>query len=525
MSTVSRANAPSVVVLGLDMGDGDLVQMWIQSGDLPNLAALMTEGTWVDLDSTAEILHTSTWPTFATGTLPGRHGVYYPFQPKSGEQKAQHVAPEYYGARSFWSLADRAGKRCLIYDVPETFPEADFKGRAIFEWGTWAWYGEPASHPAALRSDLETQFGKYPLGMEAMRLGLARPSQTMLDEKLPKSVEHKRASLEWLMRKEPWDLVVAGFCETHPAGHYFWPEGVSKPNGADDPRFRQMKAVYVAIDKAIGQLRAVLPPTTTLLVTSGDGVRPNHAGWHLLPTVLERFGYQNAPTPGSQAGGKKKRSLLGTIKAMVPPAGRRWIADRLPWSLRNKIGAHIEAQVHWAGTKAFTLPTDLEGCIRINLKGREPEGIVEPSDYARLCAEIRDRMMTLVNPATGRSAVRKVWLVSEAFPGARLDQLPDIVVSWNDEAPLDAVDAPGMERVALKSPDPRTGTHSISGFLVGAGPGVTARARIHGHLVQVAPTILKILGISAAAEVDGTPLPLWNQAPAADSRAVPATGG
>jgi predicted AlkP superfamily phosphohydrolase/phosphomutase len=487
MSAIPRANAPSVVVLGLDMGDGELIQQWSRSGALPNLQALMAEGTWVDLDSTAEILHTSTWPTFATGTLPGRHGVYYPLQPKSGEQKAQHVAPQYYGARTFWSIADRGGKRCLVYDVPETFPEPGFGGRAIFEWGTWAWYGEPASHPAGLRTDLETQFGKYPLGMEAMRLGLARPSQSLLDDKLPKSVEHKRASLDWLMRKEPWDLVVAGFCETHPAGHYFWPDGVLKPSGADDPRFRQMKAVYVAIDRAIGQLRDSLPPTTTLLIVSGDGVRVNHAGWHLLPTVLERFGYQNAPTPG---------------------------------------GAHIEgAQINWAGTRAFTLPTDLEGCIRINLKGREPQGIVEPADYAALCAEIRDRMLTLINPATGRSAVRKVWQVSEVFPGARLDQLPDIVVSWNDEAPLAALEAPGMERVALGSPDPRTGTHSTTGFLLGCGPGVSANARVHGHLVQVAPTILKILGISADAELDGTPLPLWNPAPVAGSRAFPATGG
>ncbi len=115
------------------------------------------------------MLHTSTWPSFATGTLPGRHGVYYPFQPKPGHQQAQHVAAEQYGAPSFWSLADRLGKRCLVYDVPETFPEAGFKGRAIFEWGTWAWYGTRAAQPQQMLADIKERFGDYPLGMEAMR--------------------------------------------------------------------------------------------------------------------------------------------------------------------------------------------------------------------------------------------------------------------------------------------------------------------------------------------------------------------
>ena len=168
------------MVIGLDMGDGALVRHWAGLGVLPNLRRMLDEGSWFELDSPAQVLHTSTWPSFATGTLPGRHGVYYPFQPQPGHQQAQHVAAERYGAPSFWALADSRGKRCLVYDVPETFPEARFKGRAIFEWGTWAWYGVRASQPPQLLADLQTRFGAYPLGMEAMRLGLGRPSRTML---------------------------------------------------------------------------------------------------------------------------------------------------------------------------------------------------------------------------------------------------------------------------------------------------------------------------------------------------------
>ena len=167
--------ARPVLVVGLDMGDGHLIGHWAGQGQLPHLAALRARGTWLELESTAAILHTSAWPTFATGSSPGRHGVYYPYQPKPGYQQAQFIAPDQYGTPTFWALADQARRRCLVYDIPETFPDPGFGGRAIFDWGTWAHYGARAAQPPALLAELKSRFGDYPLGMEAKRLGLGRP--------------------------------------------------------------------------------------------------------------------------------------------------------------------------------------------------------------------------------------------------------------------------------------------------------------------------------------------------------------
>jgi predicted AlkP superfamily phosphohydrolase/phosphomutase len=511
-SDAASSSAGRVVVIGLDVGDGALIRHWASVGAMPSFRALLDQGSWYELESPAQVLHTSTWPTFATGTSPGRHGVYYPFQPRPGHQQAQHVAADQYGAPSFWHLADRHGRRCLIYDVPETFPEPGFKGRAIFEWGTWAWYGTRAAQPPQLLTDLKARFGDYPLGMEAMRLGLGRPSRTLLQQKLPESVVHKRESLQWLMQQGEWDLVVATFCETHPAAHYLWPEGARDAVGTEVNRFRPMHGVYAAVDRAIGALHESLPPDTTLMIVSGDGVQPNNAGWHLLPGVLEKLGYLNGR---QQAGGKGRikpqRSLLGTLKGLVSPRMRRLIADTLPWKLRNLLGAHLEAQVDWAHTRAFTLPTDLEGCIRVNLKGREPQGIVAPgAEYKALCESLRTQLADLINPATGKSAVRKVWVRDEVFPGQRRDQLPDIVVSWNNDAPIAALAIPSVGIVEGPSPDPRTGTHSSSGFLLACGPGIPAGRSSHAALVQVAPTVLRRLGFTEDFKLDGAALDFSN---------------
>lgn len=515
MSGHSRKPA-RVVVIGLDVGDGGLIQHWARAGHLPHFRRLVEEGSWFDLDSPAMVLHTSTWPTFATGMLPGRHGVYYPYQPLPGHQLAQHIQPDHYGAPSFWGLAARQGRRCVVYDVPETFPEPGFNGRAIFEWGTWAWYGVRKAQPDDLLAELQARFGRYPLGIEATRLGLALPSRAALEQRLPRSVAHKRESLQWLMSKEPWDLVVAVFCETHPAAHYLWPAGVAGVRDAEESRFGPMLGIYTAIDQAVGELRIGLPPDTAFIVVSGDGVRQNNAGWHLLPAVLERLGYANADDRNDASRAHAKpRSALGALKRALPPRARRWIADHMPWQLREKLGAHLQsAQIDWSRTRAFTLPTDLEGCIRVNLIGREPHGIVSPgAEYTSLCTDMRARLLTLINPATGQPAVRRVWIREEIFPGERGDQLPDVVVSWNDAAPIAALEAPGMERVEGMSPDPRTGTHSTSGFLLACGPGVAAGRRAHGHLVQVAPTVLRLLGLEENPGMDGAPLELTASAP------------
>src|SRR5262245_60483632 len=100
-----RAVFSSVFVVGLDMGDGALIRRWSDQGRLPNLASLMASGSWIELGTTAQVLHTSTWPTFATGTLPGRHGVYYPYQPIPGHQLARHIEPDQYGVPTFWQWA------------------------------------------------------------------------------------------------------------------------------------------------------------------------------------------------------------------------------------------------------------------------------------------------------------------------------------------------------------------------------------------------------------------------------------
>jgi predicted AlkP superfamily phosphohydrolase/phosphomutase len=500
-------SAKRLLVIALDMADGDLIRYWSRQGHLPHFASLIGSGTWIDLESTAEVLHTSTWPTFATGTLPGKHGIYFPYQPKPGHQLAQHVQPDQYGAATFWHLADRQGCRCVMYDVPETFPEPGFRGKAIFDWGTWAWYGKPCGQPSTLLKQMKSRFGRYPLGFEAKRLGASMPNLGVLEERLLRSVKYKLSTAQWLLQQNPWNLAVVGFCEGHPAGHYLWPAHVDAIDHAREDEIESLLGIYSALDQAVGTFLDVLPGDGAVFVVSGDGVRANRCGWYLLPTVLERLGY-TCPVIRTTTGWKTSPSLIGRVKSLLSGRTRRRIADLLPWWLRDQLGVRAQAaNVDWRKSRAFTLPTDLEGCIRINLKGREPQGIVEPGrEYIELCEEIRARLVELTNPADGAPAVQRVWMRNEVFPGERQEQLPDLIVTWNDEVAFTTLASPRFGCIEGETADPRPGTHSPYGFLLAGGAGVPHALQGGGRLVDVAPTVMKFLGLTPPSNMDGAPL-------------------
>ena len=496
-----------LLVLALDMADGDLIHHWSRQGRLPHFASLIASGTWMDLESTAQVLHTSTWPTFATGVQPGKHGVYFPYQPKPGYQLAQHVQADQYGAATFWQMADRQGCRCVIYDVPETFPESGFGGKAIFDWGTWAWYGKPSAQPADLLKEVKSRFGRYPLGFEAKRLGARMPDIAVLEEGLLRSLEYKRLTAEWLLQREQWNLAVVGFCEAHPAGHYLWPANIDAVGVAAEDNLKTLLRFYVALDRAVGALIDGLPPDAAVWIVSGDGVRSNRCAWYLLPAVLEQLGY-TCPVMSGASGRSAPHSLVGRAKGLLSPGTRRRIANLLPWWLRDQLGAREQAaNIDWSKTSAFTLPTDLEGCIRINLKGREPQGIVEPGrEYSQLCEEIRARLVELTNPANGAPAVRRVWVRNEVFPGERQEQLPDLIVTWNNEATFRTIASPRFGCIEGDNSDPRPGTHSPYGFLLAGGAGVPSGLQGCGRLVDVAPTAMRFLGLSPPSSMDGVAL-------------------
>jgi predicted AlkP superfamily phosphohydrolase/phosphomutase len=492
--------AAKVLAIGLELGDGELIHRWAESGRLPTIAALLQRGRWCWLETTAEQLHISAWPSIYTGTAPGEHGVYFTFQPTPGLQGYQRFHTGLYGKPTFWQLLDRAGKRCSVFDPPYSHPEEGFRGSYVYDWGTWAHYLQPGSVPDGLLKRLNAACGPYPLGLEANDLGFTPLDPVDLGKKLVKSVQAKTDATCWLMAQSGWQLMFTVFGETHVAGHYCWSADLADDTaGAENTMF----SIYAELDRAVGRLCEAAGPDALVMIISGDRVGPNFAGWHLLPDILMRLGYfGGAPANGGDSGerpaGARSFDPVKALRDLLPKDFRKSLARRLPTKFRDKLAQRVDtADIDWAQTRAFCLPTDLEGYIRVNLKGREPLGVVEPgAEYETLLDDLSAALAELRDPATDALLVHEVVRTDREFPGERRAYLPDLIVRWAADRPVTAASSARIGTVAKLSPDSRAGTHRGPGFLLASGLGVPAgTASSNAHILDFAPTVLAALGV------------------------------
>jgi predicted AlkP superfamily phosphohydrolase/phosphomutase len=494
------------LVIGLELGDGSLLLEGARSGRLPRLRALLERGVHGLLGTTAEQLHVSAWPSLYTGASPGRHGVYFTFQPAPGVQGHQRFHDGLYGAPTVWRLLAEAGKRCTVMDAPYSHGEPGYGGPQLIDWGCWARYLPTQSRPPGLLADLRRARGDYPLGLEAHDIGLAAIDAAEMEGRILKALPAKARAATWLMGTAPWDLFLVVLGETHPAAHYCWCPG--------DPAQARLMRIYEAVDRAVGELVDAAGPEAAVILVSGDAVGPNNAGWHLLPEALARLGVLASAEHGRPRGGAPPAAArfdpVKAVRDLLPKGFRKSLARLLPTALRDRLAKHVDtAAIDWARTRAFCLPTDLEGLIRVNLRGREPLGTVEPgAPYERLLDELTAAMRALSDPATGRPVVAEVIRADDAFPGDRRAWLPDLIVTWDRNAPITAIASPAIGTVVAPSPDGRPGTHKGPGFALAAGPGIPASQRLErGHILDLCPTLLARHGIAAPGSVEGRPWP------------------
>jgi predicted AlkP superfamily phosphohydrolase/phosphomutase len=196
-------------------------------------------------------------------------------------------------------------------------------------------------------------------------------------------------------------------------------------------------------------------------------------------------------------------SSLWRIRAAVPTSVRAWIAQMIPDRLALELAARLELRgVQWDRTKAFMMPNDDAGYLRLNLRGRERDGIVEPKEVEPLLEKITNGLLTFRN-SDGSPAIRKIWRLSElGYPGPCHDQLPDLVLQWNERVVSPLVGVRSTQFGEILSPGwgtGRTGCHTGEAWaLVVPGRSRIKTTIASPHIIDVAQTICTVLGVDPA---------------------------
>jgi predicted AlkP superfamily phosphohydrolase/phosphomutase len=186
---------------------------------------------------------------------------------------------------------------------------------------------------------------------------------------------------------------------------------------------------------------------------------------------------------------------------------RRWVGRLARVTIGRELEKSLAPPIDWSKTQAVSGSPASEG-IFINLKGREPQGIVEPgAPYEALRERLMDRLIALRDQESGEPVIQAAYRREKLYEGPFLEQLPDIVFDLGD-GPYLASDALAAPQVLEPLPSGTLqGRHRPTGVFLAAGPGIRHGGRIQGaQIVDVAPTVLYALGLPIPEDMDGRPL-------------------
>lgn len=496
-----------VLLIGLDAAEPELIERWTQDGALPNLAGLLARGSYGRLSPPDGVLLGPPWPSFYSSRPVSEHGLYeyLVWDPsRMHEVRANQAC----ALTPFWRDFDSDGPRSIVVDVPLVPSPTRFNGLEVTCWGTHERLVPHATQPPGLAKRLAREIGYRPMHSEIhhqVSYGRLLRERDMLME-----VTGGVADLAThLMRTEPWDLGLVCFSACHRAGHKLWSETGANGRGSavDSSALSDaLRAVYSAVDRAVGRVVQEAPPDTDVLVFSLHGMGSNTSRAKVLPDLLDRI--------LSDGDGEGRGSPLARLRQATPLGVRDWVKARLPVGVQDRLSTYWRTRRDWSETKAISLTADLHGFVRINLAGRERLGSVPPESYDEVCEMITRGLLSFRDADSGEAVVSKVVRRTDLYPeGAYVDLLPDLVVVWNETPTAEhrALVSDQHGRVDWPTPgrnfDGRSGNHRLQGWLAAAGPSIDRSAEIRGAtILDIAPTALTLLGLDVPPGMRGTAL-------------------
>ena len=503
----------SLLMIGLDAADPTLIRKWMAAGLLPNLSALLSRGGWATLDPTPDWMVGALWPSFYSSSTVEHFGMYHYLVWRPERMATERPEPQWMPLEPFWRDLPALGRRVIAVDVPLCYPPNDYPGVEVSGWATHEILHAPGSSPAGLLNEIRREFGPPPLPEESACQLTAAECLAARDQ----CIEAARQVGELgraLMQRHPWDLSLVCFSSTHRGGHLLWDRTILDDGAtpAQLERIEQgLRDIYVACDSAVGRLVETAGEQAAVMVFSLHGMGPNSDRTGILPEMLLRI-LEDRRSEGEPI---RPVRLADRLRRLAPEEWRNRIKRRLPRWLQDRLTVYWRlSRVDWSHTRAFLAFCDLDGYVRINLRGREREGIVGAEDYRPLCEAIAAGLRSFRDADTGEPLVREIGFAEQVFaPGPRRLYLPDLIVRWVD-SPASLHRRIVSDRYGFipwprpgQPPLGRSGNHSRQGFLIAGGAAFGhERLPASARLIDLAPTAMHLLGVPKPASFQGRSL-------------------
>ncbi len=507
-----------LLVIGLDGATLDLIEPWAKQGLLPNLARLMQAGVYGRLQSVLPVLSSAAWSSFMTGVNPGKHGLYDFVKRAPDGYQLRPVDRSNLQEPTLWGLLSQVEKKVCVINVPMTYPPEIVNGMMVTGLGTPDY--KTFTYPPELSKVLIER--GYVVNHEPFK----KENEAKFLEETYLITDKVTETASWLMSDQPWDFFMVVYREPDDLGHFFWHYlDETHPKYVKDSPFRNaILEYYQKVDTAIGELVETSGPDTNMMLLSDHGTGPLYKVVYLNEWLRHNNWLALQDPKHLQSRSRLWLARLGITRSNISAILRRYKLGRVERWIKDMLGDKIEAlpktrlaqypdAIDWTKTKAYSF--GYNGQIYINLKGREPQGIIEPGEeYTTLCEQIRQKLIELKDPDDGLPIVDQVFHRDEVFWGSELKDAPDLIVTMRG---LSYITRAGFEfsgTDGLIVSDPAeflSGGHRMDGVWALSGPDVLGLGYIDSmvRIYDLAPTVLHLLGAPVPKYMDGQVLDRW----------------
>ncbi len=492
----------------------------------------MKRGVYAALESVQPPATLPNWTTFLTGLDPAQHGVF-DFTTRKGYQ-IRFSAGTAREAPTMFKQLDELGLRCACLSFPATWPPEELRnGVFVSGWDAPVAFEADRSFmwPPSLYDETVREFGT-PTFDDVDEFHADEPGWIdRLPAALERRVARKTGWARWLLGRQDWDVFALYFGESDTAAHYLWahhdPASPRRPERVTPEQRDGLGRVYRALDQAVGALLDASGRDTEVTVLSDHGSGGSSDKVLYLNRLLAEHGLLRFRTRRSGSAGRLKELALRRfpprLRERIFRLGNAWLPSRLESNVR--FGA-----IDMSQTIAFSDELNYFPGIHLNVRGREPRGIVSPEQRLGAALRVRTALLSVRDPWSAKPVFRDIIPREDLFEGPYLDRAPDLLVelelddaySYNvmpSEPPNEANRAPWRrtrlagQPVSFRrlSPDEYLGkkgrslpgSHRSHGFMALAGPKIRPEGRIEAHIADLSATLLQRTGLSVPTSFAG----------------------
>jgi predicted AlkP superfamily phosphohydrolase/phosphomutase len=550
-------------MIGLDAAEWWLVEKFVQEGSMPHLDKLLSKGRFARLEAQKAFKAESRWAEILTGrsTDENQYWSIVDFDPATylpWYQRSNH-GTYFYARPDLKSIVFDVPNSVIVEDVhgiqitawgahAAQFPSASRPNHVLAEVDRTFGVHE------AMLSDSQTGWHN-PTFLNNLQTAMEKGIRQRVDI----SAWLQEQCPDWDLFFTVFPETHVG---EHQYMHGVLPDHPLHDTEHGALAEELIRRVFSGVDAAIGDLLEQFDEDTTVVVFAGHGMGPNMSdiiGGVLVPEVLHRLAFGEAliefddfdPTAGpivpdqrvlsrhylesrlrvpAPVTARGPRSIptrvIRRLKSMLPDTAigkleklywRRpdwWemnLREPVPFESRDLFGEasrlELESIVatswyrpHWSKMKAFVIPSFSDCHIRLNVRGRERDGMVELDDYDQVCDDVERELRLLVDARTNEPIVGEILRPRRDDPMAEIGPAPDLIVSFTHVA--DAIRHPALGVVG-PCPLMRMGEHTPNGWAAIVTPEGGSEDLGTFEPRDLTATVVDLLGVPESPTVTG----------------------